>query len=103
MTRYTGSLADPVQGSAGFSGRVAPLVASSTRIGPRRRHRADRRMHASVRALEQKAGPAEPSPSYESIDIQPINRAIMSLFRRKMVVAIGHDSEAQGCGPLEFS
>lgn len=96
MTRYTGSLADPVQGPAGFSGRVAPLVISSSWDGSKRRHRADRRMHTIVRALDRKAGPAEPSPSYESIDTQPINRAIMSLFRRKMVVAIGHDSEAQG-------
>ena len=57
-----------------------------------------------LRALEQRidalprAGPNDQAPSYESIDSQPFNRAIMSLFRRKMVAAIGSDTDAQGWG-----
>ena len=62
-----------------------------------------------LRALHQipdtlpRAGPSDPAPSYESIDSQPFNRAIMSLFRRKMVAAIGSDTDAQGWGiPLSY-
>ncbi|EIE22959.1 hypothetical protein COCSUDRAFT_15824 [Coccomyxa subellipsoidea C-169] len=43
-----------------------------------------------------KAGPETPAPSYESIDSQPLNRAIMSLFRQKMVAAIGKNSDKEG-------
>ena len=47
-----------------------------------------------------RAGPEMPAPSYESIDSQPLNKAIMSLFRRKMVDAIGTDSNNKGCGDV---
>ncbi len=43
-----------------------------------------------------KAGPEVPPPSYERIDSQPFNKAIMSLFRRKMIDAIGTDSDNNG-------
>ena len=91
-----------------FSGRVAAPINTSSWANPRCRHRADRRMHVLLSALEQKAGvfpragPSEPPPAYESIDSQPVNRAIMSLFRRKMVAAIGRDSENQGYDILAF-
>jgi hypothetical protein len=42
------------------------------------------------------AGPEEAPPEYSSIDNSPFNRAIMQLFRRKMVAAIGQDSSESG-------
>lgn len=42
------------------------------------------------------AGPSEAPPSYTNIDASPWNNAIMALFRRKMVVALAEDTEAQG-------
>ena len=41
-------------------------------------------------------GPAEAPPSYASIDSSPWNKAIMALFRHKMVVALAEDTDAQG-------
>jgi hypothetical protein len=43
-----------------------------------------------------RVGPHDPAPSYEGIDKQPLNRAIMALFRRKMAAAIGSDTDARG-------
>lgn len=44
------------------------------------------------------AGPGSPKPveTYRKIDSQPMNRAIMTLFRKKMVAALGRDSDRQG-------
>jgi hypothetical protein len=42
------------------------------------------------------AGPAESPPDYSEIDSHPVNKAIMALFRRKMVARIGEDCEEQG-------
>ena len=42
------------------------------------------------------AGPSEPAPDYAAIDAAPLNRLIMALFRRKMVDALGKDSQLQG-------
>lgn len=41
-------------------------------------------------------GPAEDPPSYADIDSSPWNRAIMAIFRQKMVTALHEDSEAKG-------
>lgn len=41
-------------------------------------------------------GPAEDPPSYANIDSSPWNRAIMAIFRQKMVTALHEDSEAKG-------
>ena len=49
-----------------------------------------------VSASFTKAGPETAAPSYKSIDSQSPNKAIMSLFRRKMVAAIGLDSDKDG-------
>ncbi len=35
------------------------------------------------------AGPRDPQPDYTAIDAQPLNRIIYSLFRNKMVQALG--------------
>ncbi|GIL64869.1 hypothetical protein Vafri_18715 [Volvox africanus] len=42
------------------------------------------------------AGPTDPAPSYRDIDSQPVNVVVMALFRRKMVAALGSDSELYG-------
>lgn len=42
-------------------------------------------------------GPTDPVPSYAAVDATPLNKVIMALFRRKMVAAIGADSQLQGC------
>lgn len=42
------------------------------------------------------AGPASPPPDYSAIDTQPLNRAVYSLFRGRMVQAIGSDSQQEG-------
>jgi hypothetical protein len=44
------------------------------------------------------AGPATPAPEYSTIDAQPLNRVVYGLFRRRMVQAIGSDSQLDGCG-----
>jgi hypothetical protein len=36
-------------------------------------------------------------PDYTAIDSQPLNQVVMALFRRKMVAAIGSDSQLTGC------
>lgn len=43
------------------------------------------------------AGPAGPAPDYAAIDAQPLNRLVYSLFRGRMVQAIGADSTLKGC------
>ena len=99
MVKVTIAFTPPEQ--AAFSGRAASTVKGSSWTIISCRHKADRQTQ-TARVQEQKAdgmlrvGPADSPPSYEGIDSQPANRAIMSLFRRKMVAAIGHDSEAQG-------
>lgn len=44
------------------------------------------------------AGPTAPEPqqTYADIDSQPLNQLVMGLFRRKMVAAIGSDSQLSG-------
>lgn len=42
------------------------------------------------------AGPYDEAPDYGALDSSPWNKAIMALFRRKMVNALVEDSEAQG-------
>lgn len=42
------------------------------------------------------AGPSSLPPDYSAIDAQPLNRAVYGLFRRRMVAAIGADSQLQG-------
>lgn len=43
------------------------------------------------------AGPSDSPPSYQAIDSQPLNRAVYSLFRARMVAALdGMDSPMQG-------
>ncbi|KAL4428507.1 hypothetical protein ABPG75_002596 [Micractinium tetrahymenae] len=46
------------------------------------------------------AGPATPPPDYSAIDAQPLNRAVYGLFRRRMVQAIGSDSQLEGYGAI---
>lgn len=42
-------------------------------------------------------GPSGPKPSYVEIDAQPLNRVVYSLFRKKMVTALGNkDSSLDG-------
>lgn len=50
------------------------------------------RSHPSAR----QAGPSSAVPSYADIDSQPLNRLVMGLFRRKMVAAIGSESQLSG-------
>jgi hypothetical protein len=42
------------------------------------------------------AGPNDSAPTYDEIDSQVLNSAIMALFRSKMVDAIGEDSHKEG-------
>ena len=42
------------------------------------------------------AGPPTPPPDYAAIDAQPLNRLVYTLFRRRMVQAIGADSPLEG-------
>jgi len=41
-------------------------------------------------------GPADDKPDYSAIDAMPLNKAVMGLFRRKMVDAVGRDSAQLG-------
>lgn len=43
-------------------------------------------------------GPGTPPPDYTAIDLHPLNRVVYSLFRARMVQAIGSDSQLKGCG-----
>ena len=62
------------------SGAATPPSSSSDAAGPLRQ-----------------AGPPTPAPRYAEIDAQPLNRAVMALFRRKMVAALGGaDSQLEG-------
>ena len=36
-------------------------------------------------------------PDYSQLDAQPLNKMVTALFRRKMVLAVGEDVDAQGC------
>ena len=49
------------------------------------------------------AGPSEERPSYTAIDAVLLNKGIMSLFRQKMVDAIGQDSQETGYTSLQHS
>lgn len=42
------------------------------------------------------AGPSTPQPDFSEVDRQPLNAAIMALFRRKMVQALGEDVQESG-------
>ena len=68
----------------------------SARSRPVRRSRQSASAQAANRGELRSAGPEEPPPDYTSIDRQPLNRAIMALFRNKMVAALGQDSTLQG-------
>lgn len=68
---------------------------SSVGLGGGRTPSTYRLQHACPRALARR-GPSEPPPSYDLLDAQPLNRAVMALFRAKMVKAIGSDSSLQG-------
>lgn len=54
------------------------------------------RCRVKTRASIRQAGPATAAPDYKDIEAQPLNKVVMALFRRKMVTAIGSDSELQG-------
>ena len=97
--------AENMQSTAGFSGRVQPEGTShrfTTWTLSRHTHRARRQERRLICAVVQKvdplprAGPPDAPPSYERIDSQPFNKAIMSLFRRRMVAAIGSNTDAEG-------
>lgn len=62
------------------------------RAAPKHCHRRVAVRHSSVR----QAGPSTPVPDYTAIDQQALNQLVMSLFRRKMVAAIGRDSQLTG-------
>ncbi|PNH12456.1 hypothetical protein TSOC_000599 [Tetrabaena socialis] len=52
---------------------------------------------AVVLSPTRQAGPQDsPTPSYAAIDVQPLNKIVMALFRRKMVAAVGSDSPLSG-------
>lgn len=92
-----------VQASLLSTGRRRGMPSCGTRRLPRsarvRSSRCGRqrvRAQAANRGELRSAGPEEPPPDYTNIDRQPLNRAIMALFRAKMVPAIGRDSELQG-------
>lgn len=42
------------------------------------------------------AGPAETPPSYEQIDKQPLNKAMMALFRSRLIQHLHTDSQLPG-------
>ena len=106
MERPAFSIPSSMEGLPGFSGRASPSGRSIRWSPGVQQHSVSRREQMLLRALQQttdalsKAGPKDPAPSYGAIDSQPFNRAIMSLFRRKMVAAIGSDTDAQGWGVL---
>lgn len=64
------------------------------------RHRGRASLHAPVssRAHDRsRHGPSGPKPSYVEIDAQPLNSLVYSLFRKKMVDALGNtDSSLDG-------
>jgi hypothetical protein len=62
-------------------------------------HLQQQRFHNSqaAAAATRQAGPVDPVPDYTAIDSQPLNQIVMALFRRKMVAAIGSDSQLTGC------
>ena len=44
-----------------------------------------------------RAGPSDPAPDYAALDGRLLNRAVMSLFRSRMVQAVKEDSPLKGC------
>ncbi len=86
------------QGVPSCSGRqCTPFAAGALRTnGARRMPYTSMRTSVMMSDSFSKAGPETPAPSYESIDSQPLNRAIMSLFRQKMVAAIDENSDKEG-------
>lgn len=54
------------------------------------------RAQSSAQADYRRAGPAGPPVDYTDIDSRPLNRAIMQLFRQKMVQALDADSSETG-------
>ncbi|KAG2497918.1 hypothetical protein HYH03_004182 [Edaphochlamys debaryana] len=80
--------AQPTRNARGCSVRA---IASPPRIGP------ISSVEAPTPPATRQAGPADvPAPSYEEIDRKAMNVLVMSLFRRKMVDALGVDSQQQG-------
>lgn len=45
-----------------------------------------------------RAGPSDEPPEYTAVDRRLLNRAVMGLFRKRMVQAIQEDSPLSGCG-----
>lgn len=91
------------QGSPSCSGRchTYPSTANTGRLQPAGRMQRWQQMafpvlSTAISDTHAVAGPQTPRPDYAAIDSQPLNRAIMGLFRRKMVDAIGTDSSAEG-------
>ncbi|WIA15386.1 hypothetical protein OEZ85_002048 [Tetradesmus obliquus] len=79
--------------SSSSSSRGQPLVC---RPHNQQRLQQLRFSHSQAAAATRQAGPAEPVPDYAAIDSQPLNQVVMALFRRKMVAAIGSDSQLSG-------
>lgn len=85
----------------------AAAAAATVAVRPhRRRCRTGRGSECKAQAPQQadtsssqfrQAGPPTPPPDYSAIDAAPLNRAVMALFRAKMVAALGSDSEQEGC------
>jgi hypothetical protein len=107
-TRLTLNGSAPAATVAARHVQAAPAAATQ----PRRRHpssaaprppRRPRLAPAGAAASDgtppalRQAGPQAPAPDYAPIDAQPLNRVVMALFRRKMVAAIGSDSQLEGC------
>lgn len=86
----SGGSSAPSSSGSGGGGSNAPLEAPSSSSSS----------SSSSQPLR-RAGPASPPPDYAAIDSAPLNRAVMALFRRKMVAALdGADSPADGYGAI---
>eukprot|EP00873_Tetraselmis_striata_P028438 jgi/Tetstr1/448702/TSEL_035941.t1 len=48
------------------------------------------------KVVSTRRGPGDAMPDYTAIDAAPLNRAVMTLFRRKMAAAVGEDSALPG-------
>ena len=84
--------------TAGMVLRPPTAFAGRRAAGARPDHPTPPRATAPAGRAVAPAGPisAKPLDVYRSIDRQPGNRAIMALFRRKMVAALQRDSDRQG-------
>jgi hypothetical protein len=78
------------------TGRSLPIMPHQQQL--QQLHLQQQRLHHSqaAAAATRQAGPVDPVPDYTAIDSQPLNQVVMALFRRKMVAAIGSDSQLTG-------